>query len=288
VSEDRSAGRELLDAGLQDAVRLADSEDWDAAFSLLQKLEGDHPHDATLLCMLAVTAGQVEARGLAYDYFRRCLAEQPTDPAVLVPLGAGLARYDDPDAEGVLRLAAVTAPDLPAARLHYGAYLAREGIFDLAITELRAACELDPGSAIPSRELGIALFLAGDLCGAIEELDRAAGVGPEDADTRLLYGMALAVGGRLEEAAEELHRAASELVEDGEAQMVAALACATQGWSDEAWDALARAEGATFPPDALLLGEAEDAIGADEAAASALLLETVIPAVLHERLQERP
>ena len=39
------------------------------------------------------------ADGVAYEYFKRCLAENPEDPQLLALAGAGLAAFDDPDAE---------------------------------------------------------------------------------------------------------------------------------------------------------------------------------------------
>lgn len=277
-----------LEQGLLEAMRLTENGEWSEAFRVLRELEEDHPEDALLLCTLGVVSGEVEARGLAYEYFRRALAADPTDPAVLVQLGVGLARYDDPEAERVLRLAALTAPELPAARLQYGAYLSREGLHEAAIRELKAAQELDGSDALIVRELGIAYFRAGDREAALESLEAAAGLADDDAELRLLYGLALVVARRVEEGAEELYRASSELADDGDAQLASALASATQGWMDEAWNALARAEGAALAPDPLLLAEAEEAIEEGEDAAEEMLVDTVAAPMLHERLMERP
>lgn len=276
-----------LDQGMQEASRLADEGAWDDAFRVLLDLEPDYATDATLLCMMGVVAREADARGVAYDYFRRALAEQPQDPEVLVALGSGLAHYDDPDAESVLRLAAVTAPQLATARLHYGAYLAREGLFDTALQELRAAEQLDPDDPGAARELGVALILSGAVAEGAEALDRASTLAGDDAEMRLLYGLALLAAKRLEEAAEELHRAAAELPEDGEAQVLAALACGAQGWADEAWSALSRAEIAAFTPDPEVVREAEEALEAGDEAAEEMLLQSIAPPMLHERLHER-
>ncbi|HEX6070473.1 MAG TPA: hypothetical protein VFZ18_11635, partial [Longimicrobiaceae bacterium] len=66
-----------LDERFHEATRLTDDEQWDDAFELLRELEEDYPEDALLLSMLGTVAGEVEARGLAYDYFRRSLAAHP-------------------------------------------------------------------------------------------------------------------------------------------------------------------------------------------------------------------
>ena len=276
-----------LEERLAEAARLFDEGDAAAAFELLSELESRHPEDPTLLCMLGVTAAETDAGGMAYDYFRRCLATQPDDPEVLAMLGTGLARYDDPDAEGVLRLAALTAPGVAATRLRYGSYLAREGIADLALVELEAARELDPQNAEIPREMGVAHLLSGADAPAIDALRDAAALSPDDPETRFLLGLALLRAGEAAEAAEELHGAALSLPDDGDAQLVAALACASQEWDEEAWNALARAEGAATAADAALVREAEEAIEAGAEPARDLLVTQIAPSILRMRLLDR-
>lgn len=272
---------------LREASSLADEGRLGEAYEILTEEEALHPHDPTLLCMLGWVSGEMETTsGLAYDYYRRALAEGPLDPPVLVALGVGLARYDDPDAESVLRLAAVTAPDLLAARLQYGAYLGREGLVEAAVAELEAARKIDENDPRVPRELATAYLLVDRSARAVEELERAMELTELDADIRLLYALALVRLGRLEEAAEELHRASQDLSDDGAVQLLTSLACASQEWWDEAWDALARAEGAPFPAESSLLLEAEDALEAGAAPAGELLREQVAPTVLRERLTE--
>lgn len=277
-----------LDPRLQEASRLTEEERWSEAFSLLQEMEQEYADDAMLLATLGTVAGEMEARGLAYEYFRRGLASQPTDPAILVLLGAGLARFDDPEAERVLRLAAIGAPHLPAARFHYGSYLAREGMYELALAELTAARDLDPDDASVLRELALAQWLAGHLEASASSLEQAADLAPEDPEVRLLSGFVRILSGDLSEGAEEVVRTAPELPEQGELQVVASLAAAAEGWLDEAWTALARAEGAALAADPELVQEVEEALEAGEEEARRLLLDEVLPRVLHERMLARP
>lgn len=284
LSETPDAGTAGLEAALQRATGLAEEGDWAAAFGTLLEAEPSHPRDPTLLCMLGVAAGEVDAGGLAYDFFRRALAEQPEDPNLLVALGQGLARYDDPDAEGVLRLAALTAPDLPGTRLAYGALLVREGMLEQGIGELQAAREVEEGSGEVARELAGAYLLAGRVEEGLDELERAAGLAEDDPEVQLLLAVALISHGRLEEGAEAAYRAATADVESGDAQLVSALACATQEWWDQAWDALAQASAAEIPPDPLLLEEVEEALDTGEEAAERVLLDQVAPSLLRERL----
>jgi Flp pilus assembly protein TadD len=271
---------------LQDATRLTEEGRWEEAFELLTSLEADYAEDPMLLCMLGVVATEVEASESAYDYFRRAVGAQPEDPRVLVTLGRALARYDDPEAAGLLRLAAVTAPELADARLAYGAYLAREGIFDVAVAELEAARGLEPENPRVARELGVAHLLGGRAETGVDALEQASTLDSEDAELRLLFGLALLTVDRVPEAAEELVRAARELPGDAEAQLAAALAAASQGWEDEAWSALSRAEVAPAPPDPQLLREVEEALSEEEEGARALLVEEVGPPLLRERLLE--
>lgn len=271
---------------LQEALALGDEGRWDEMTDVLARGLEQAPDDPYLLCWLGVAERELGNDGAAYEYFRRCLAEEPMDPHLLALAGSGLAAFDDPEAESALRMAALSAPDLPMARLQYGAYLAREGLFDEALGHLRAAADLEPEDPTIHAELGTALALAGDIDAAIAEMESALELADDDAWTRLLLGLLYAERGRLEEAAEELTRAATERGDDAEAHIVAALAAAAVGWDDAAQTALASAGHVAERADVQLLEEAEERIlaGADEA--RAMLLETVGPSILRERLAQ--
>lgn len=285
-SDGNERDRTELDERLRDAATLVEEERWQEALQLLLAQERDHPEDPMLLCLLGATAREVGAEGQAYEYFRRCLAQNPADPVVLVTAGNGLAALDDPEAESTLRLAALTAPGLSLTRLHYGAYLAREGMYEPAIRELEAARALAEEDALVRLELATAYLLAERTAEGVEEMAEALAREAQDSWIRLLYALALVEEGRLEEAAEEMHRAAEDRPEDVEAQLLASLAAATQGWIEEAWNALARAEvgGAADPA---LLQEVEEALESDAEAAEALLRGALAPSALRTRLLER-
>src|SRR5690606_34695961 len=114
-------------------------------------------------------AEHLGAGGMAVDYYRRCLAEEPTDPAVLVPAGAGLAAAGDPAAEPALRLAAVTAPSYAPAHFHYGSLLVRSGLLEQGLEELSRARVLDPENALALRETAIGYLLSGSPEKAVAE-----------------------------------------------------------------------------------------------------------------------
>jgi predicted Zn-dependent protease len=273
---------------LEEAASLADEGRWDEARDALRERLEEDPENPELLCWLGIAARELGAEGEAYELFRRALQGEPRDPFVLASIGRGLAAFDDPEAEGALRLAALSAPDFPFARAAYGAYLAREGLWAEATTELEAARGLAPDDAAVRAELGTVYLLARRAEEGIEELEAALSSDPEDAWLRALYGMALLEAGREEEGAEELHSAALERVEDVELQLVYALAAAGEGWDDEAWNALSRAEAAAEEMDAMLLQEVEEAIEAGPEEALDFLRRELLAPTLRERLVQRP
>jgi tetratricopeptide (TPR) repeat protein len=197
--------------------------------------------DPYLLCWLGVAEGELGNDGAAYEAFRRCIEQDPQDPNILAMAGAGLAQFDDPDAETALRAAALSAPDLPIARLNYGAYLARAGLFEEALEQLVAARDLSPDDPVVRAELGAAHVLRASTAG-IGELEEALVLAVDDSWTRVLYGLVLVELDRKEEAAEELVRAGRERPDDAEAMVLGALAAASVGWEDPAEELLARAE----------------------------------------------
>lgn len=275
-----------IDALLQDALGLGDEGRFDEMADLLETALRDAPDDPYLLGWLGVANREMDRDGVAYEYFKRCLAEQPEDPQLLALAGAGLAAFDDPEAETALRNAAVTGPNLPDTRLQYGAYLAREGLFDDALTHLRAAVQLAPDDPVMHAELGIALALKQDYAAAADAMNEALSLARDDSWTRVLLGLIELELGHVELAAELLIEASNERAEDGEAQALAALAAAAAGWGDAAEDAYARAGYAEEPVDPELLSEIDDRLVLGAEAARTFLLETVAPTALHDRLTQ--
>ncbi len=277
---------EEVEEVLQRALALGEEGRWEEMAKLLAEALERSPDDAYLLGWLGVAEQELGNDGAAYEYFRRCLAQEPLDPHLLAMAGSGLAAFDDPEAEAALRAAALSGPDVPAARLQYGAYLARAGVFEEALEHLRAAAELAPEDPTVHGELGTAFALMGDLDAAIPEMETALELAPDDAWTRLLLGLLHVELGNLEDAAEALIQAADELENDAEAHILAALAAAAVGWDDAAHDHIARAALVAEGSDVELLDEAEARVVSGRKAARAMLLETVAPSVLRERLAQ--
>lgn len=271
---------------LQRALALGDEGRFEEMAGVLAAALEEAPDDPYLLCWLGVAEQELGNEGAAYEYFRRCLAQEPLDPHLLSLAGSGLAAFDDPEAEAALRAAALTGPNVPMARLQYGAYLARAGMFDEALEHLRAAVELAPEDPTVHAELATALALKGDLEAAAQEMERTLELAPDDAWTRLLLGLVYAELGLLEEAAEALIQAAEEREDDAEAHILAALAAAAVGWDDAAQDALARVAYVAGGSDAVLVEEAEERILAGAEAAKAMLLESAGPSILRARLAQ--
>ena len=272
---------------LRQALELGEDGRWDEMATMLSDaLDAAGDDDPVLLCWLGVAESEVGNDGAAYEAFRRCIDQQPTDPNVLALAGAGLAQFDDPDAETALRAAALSAPDLLMARLNYGAYLSRAGLFDEALEQLNAGKDLAPEDPIIRAELGAAHFLKGDRDAGLEELEEAVAIAPDDSWTRVLYGLVLTEAERFEEGAEELVRAARERDDDAEAMALGALASAIAGWEDAAEELLAKAEYAVQGADATMLHEVESAVRSGPDAARRMLHHTLGPASLRERLQQ--
>lgn len=273
-------------AVVAEAESLGAEERWDEARSMLLEAVEEHGDHAHLFCWLGIASERLGEEGEAYEFFRRALAQEPTDPFVLAAAGTGVAAYDDPEAEPALRLAALTAPGFPFARAAYGTYLAREGMYEQAVDELVAARDLAPDDTSVRAELGVTYLLARRTEEGLAELENALG-GADEGWMRGLFGLALLDAGRSEEGAEQLHRAATERVEDVEIQLLAALAAAGEGWEDEAWAALARAEDAALPEDRELIREVEEAVEDGAEAAEGFLREYLGPTLLRERLHQR-
>lgn len=269
---------------LNQALELGEQERWGEMAELLNTALHEVPDDPYILCWLGVAQRELGREPVAHDYFKRAWEEDPIDPELLAMVGSGLAAFDDPEAEAALRAAALSGPDIPIARLQYGAYLARNGMFDQAIENLRAAAELDPEDATVHGELGIAHALKGDYRAAIIAMETALNLAPDDSWTRVLLGLVNLEADELEAGAEQLVRAADERSEDSEAQVLAALAAAAAGWEDAALNTISRVEFAAEEYDAELLDEARERIDDGAQAAREFLLETVAPVALRERL----
>ena len=271
---------------LNHALQLGEEERWSEMAEALNTALREVPDDPYVLCWLGVAERELGRDGVAYEYFKRAWEENPLDPELLAMGGAGLAAFDDPEAEAALRAAALTGPDVPSARLQYGAYLARNGMFEQALTNLRAAAELDAEDPTVHGELGITHALMRDFRGAAAAMETALELAPDDSWTRVLLGLVQLENDELEAGAEQLVRAAEERAEDAEAQVLAALAAAAAGWPDAAQQIIARVEYAAESYDEEMLDEARDRIDESDTAALEFLSETVAPVALRERLTQ--
>ncbi len=269
---------------LAQALALGEEGRWDAmAAALREALESD-PDDPYVLGWLGVAEQELGLDELARERFRRCLAQDPLDPQLLALAGSALAAWDDPEAEVALRAAALSGPDVPVARLQYGAYLARRGLTEEALEHLLEASRLDPDDPVARAELGGAFALAGRFEEAAAAMQEALERAPEDEWTRILLGLVLLERGELEEAALELSSASRSAPEDLEAQALAALAAAAADMDAEAQEALYRAEQASDRGDAAFLREVEEAVNANPERAGALLRSELAPVALRDRL----
>lgn len=275
-----------VERSLAEALQLGEEGRWSEMSQLLGVLLRDTPDDPIVLCWLGVAERELGRDGVAYEYFKRCWQEDPIDPHVLAICGAGLAAFDDPDAEAALRAAALSGPDVAIARLHYGAYLARAGMHDQALEHLRAAVGIDPEDPAIHGELGIAYALKGDNVRAAQAMESALELAADDSWTRVLLGLVYLQLGELEDAAEQLLQAADERTDDAEAQVLAALAAAAAGWDDAAQNTLARAEFAAEGADSEMIEEAREQMEEGMDAAREYLEAELAPYALRDRMTQ--
>jgi tetratricopeptide (TPR) repeat protein len=273
---------------LRQALDIGEEGNWEGmARELSQALELD-PDNASILCWLGVAEQELGSPGAAYDRFKEALAQDPQDPNVLATVGNGLAHFDDPEAEGALRTAALIAPDLPMTRLLFGAYLSREGLFEDALRELKAGAELDPDDPTMAYEIGVVLALEGRKEEALGPLTRSVDLDPAEGWGQVVLGLVEADLGRLDDGARDLSAGARLRPFDFEAQLLAALASAAAGWEDLAYEMLERGRLVAVEGDQLLLDMAEARIveGGEEVAD--FLIQEILPGALRERLMQRP
>lgn len=273
---------------LERAARHADDGDWSGAAELLRDHLEDFDEDPAVHCALGVAERELGMGGVAYERFKRALALEPTDPFVLATAGSGIAAFDDLDAERALRTAAITAPEVPLARLMYGAYLSREGFVEEGVRELVAARALDPEDSLIAYELGVAYALAGRTEMACDALGDSVRLDPEDGWVRTVFGLVLLEAGRDEEAAGELISGARRSSHDVDAQIVAALTAAASGLDDVAYEMLERARLLSAEGDIALVADVEERIDAGDESAASALRDDFAPDMLRTRLQERP
>lgn len=277
-----------LEQLLERAHSLGEEGDWGGAAELLREHLGDFDEEAAVHCWLGVAERELGLAGVAYERFKRALELEPTDPYVLATAGSGIAAFDDPDAERVLRTAAITAPTVPLARLMYGAYLAREGYAEDALRELEAARELDPDDPQIAYELGVGYALSMRSDAACDAVGDAVRLDPDDGWVRTVFGLLLLEAGRDEEATGELISGARANSDDVDAQLAAALASAAVGMDDEATEMLERARILAAEGDLALVADVEERLDAGAESAESFLREDFAPDMLRGRLQERP
>lgn len=273
---------------LEYAKQKGDDGDFDEMARVLEDALENAPEDPSLLCWLAVARRELGDEGAAYALFKDALALDPQDPHVLCTAGSALAHFDDPDAEPALRMAAVSAPELPLARWMYGAYLSREGMVEDALRELQAAASLDDEDPVIPLELGVAYALAGEIPKARMAVARAVELEPNDGWSLVLLGLLEFEEEDLDEAAADLSAGADLRPEDVQAQILAALSLGAAGWDQRAYEMVERARVRAEALDRETLVTVESCLEEGSDSALRFLKTTVAPVALHDRLMARP
>jgi len=278
---------DVLEERLERTLALGDEGDWEGMAEDLKGLLEDYPDNAAVLCWLGVAERELGMDGIAYGRFKASVAAQPADANILAICGGGLARFDDPEAESVLRTATLVDPKLAYARTMYGGYLAREGLFDDAFTELEAALSLAPEDRDVLTERGVAFSLAGRLEEAVDAFYDACSADPEDGWVRGLAGLTLVSLGRIEDAFGDLLSAADLRPEDVEIALLAALAAAVCDDLERAYELIERARFRAVKGDLALVESVLDRVDDGGKASEELLTEELVSSALRERLMTR-
>jgi Flp pilus assembly protein TadD len=275
---------------LEKALDFAEEERWDEMADHLRDGLERHANDPYLLCWLGIAERELGFEGVAAERFRQALEQEPRDAVLLATAGNALAAFDDPAAEGALRTAALLAPDLPQARWMYGAWLAREGMFEEALAELEVASHLAPDDGVVLTERGVALALAGRTDEAAVFFAEAASADSEDSWARMLLGLAHLESGDLASAVPELEEGARLREDEAEAQLIAALTLVAVGEEDRGWEMLERARLLVDQElaDMVEILEVEEHLEAGAEASERFLLQTMAPIAFRQRLMQRP
>ena len=120
-----------------------------------------HPNNSDALSARARTRLELADLEGAIEDFERLSAANPTDSSPLIRLAVAQARYGDLAAARVnyVKALALNPEPAEAAQVHHhlGIIKSQEGAIEEAITEFRAAVELDPALTAAGLDLAIAL-----------------------------------------------------------------------------------------------------------------------------------
>ena len=272
---------------LDRALQLGDEGNWEGMAEHLREMLEESPQDAVVLCWLGVAERELGMDGVAYERFKASVSAKPGDAYVLAIAGTGLARFDDPEAEAVLRTATLIDPHLTYARTMYGGHLAREGLLDDALKELEAAVSMEPDDPDVLTELGVALALAGSVDEAVDAFYGACSADPRDGWARALAGLSLVSLGRIKDAFGDLLSAADLRPEDVEIALLAALAAAACDDPDRAYELIERARINAIAGDLVIVEAVTDRVDDGREASEEFLTEELASSALRERLMTR-
>lgn len=181
--------------------------DGDAVVAFAQLLEMDPGHLAGRVecAQLHESRGELDEAGV---HLSAAVERHPDLPAALLARGAFLARRKQHrDAEADLGRAVHLAPDSVETHFALGFALWRRGVAADAVEHLRRAASIDPTRADVAHYLGEALHQVGDDVGALTALERATQLDTRNPKPFHLMGRVLDRLGRPEEAREMYRRA---------------------------------------------------------------------------------
>jgi tetratricopeptide (TPR) repeat protein len=178
---DTGSDRAMEQSWLTEARLLRESDDREAAFSLLDEALAVLPDSIPLLYSHSLLAAELHRVDVAERDLRTILAAQPENAAALNALGYTLADQTErfEEAEALIRQAYILQPDEASIVDSMGWIAYRLGRIEEALEFLRRAWELDRNPEIAAH-LGEVLWVAGEHDQAIEVWREGAEADPEN------------------------------------------------------------------------------------------------------------
>jgi arylsulfatase A-like enzyme/Tfp pilus assembly protein PilF len=193
---------------LHDAILAVESDELERAVPLLEKVVSSDPQIHVAQFQLGVARARQRNYAAAVPHLNRAIELQPD--AMMAHYELGVALFETGDwktAAGHFEIVASRMPKWADARFSYGSVLARVSRVPEALTELRAALELEPRHYRANLLMGRILTLQGQAAAAVAYLQRAAEAQASSAEAQAFLADAYQALGRAADAARARARA---------------------------------------------------------------------------------
>jgi choline-sulfatase len=193
---------------LHDAILAVESDELGRAVPLLEKVVSSDPQIHVAQLQLGVARARQRNYAAAIPHLTRAIELQPD--AMMAHYELGVALFETGDwktAAGHFEIVASRMPKWADARFSYGSVLARISRVPEALTELRAAIDLEPRHYRANLLMGRILTLQGQAAAAVPYLQRAAEAQASSVEAQAFLADAYQALGRVDDAARARARA---------------------------------------------------------------------------------